>query len=47
MGFLDSYWNGVLNVPLGWVVQYLGVEMFGWKEMAFKIACSIGILIFF
>ncbi len=47
MDFLNIYWNGVLNVPLGWVVQYLGVDMFGWKEIAFKIACTIGILLFF
>jgi tetratricopeptide (TPR) repeat protein/predicted Ser/Thr protein kinase len=47
MEYLNMYWDGVLNVPLGWVVQYLGVDMSGWKEVAFKIACTIGILVFF
>lgn len=47
MDFLNLYWNGLLNVPLGWVVQYLGVDMMGWKTVAFRIACTIGILMFF
>lgn len=47
MGLLNTYWNGVLNIPLGWVVQYLGVDMFGWKETAFKVACTVGFLLFF
>lgn len=47
MKFLDLYWNGILNVPLGWVVQYLGVDMSGWKETAFKAGCTIAILLFF
>lgn len=45
MGFFDMYWNGILNIPLGWIVQIFGLDMFGWKETAFKVACTIGLLL--
>jgi tRNA A-37 threonylcarbamoyl transferase component Bud32 len=48
MSFLDFYWNGLLNIPLGWIETYLQINMStGWKPLIFKIACTIGILLFF
>jgi len=44
MDFLNIYWDGILNIPLGWVIQYLGIDMSGWRETAFKVACTVAIL---
>jgi len=40
------YWDGILNMPLGWVVTFLGIDMSaGWKVLAFKVTCTIVLLL--
>ena len=48
MALWNFYWNGLLNIPLGWLETYIGLDMSaGWKVLAFKIACTVGALLFF
>lgn len=45
-GIIAIYWEGLLNIPLGWVEVYLGISMdASWKVIAFKTGCTIGILL--
>ncbi len=40
------YWDNLLNIPLNWVEVYLKVNMDAdWKVLAFKIGCSIALLL--
>ena len=42
------YWYDLLNIPLGWVVTYLQIDMSaGWKQFTFRSLCTLGILLFF
>ena len=46
MQLLNWYWNGLLEVPAGWIVFYLGIDMSaGWRLLAFKVACTVAILL--
>ncbi|MBX3178236.1 MAG: protein kinase [Candidatus Hydrogenedentes bacterium] len=47
MRLLNWYWNGLLEVPAGWIVTYLGIDMSaGWRLLGLKIACTVAILLF-
>ncbi len=45
-GIVRVYWDGILNIPLGWVEVYLGIAMdASWKVLAFKTGCTIALLL--